>query len=171
VRIYVITLVIKGLQFYCYVARLLLHTLNNYALSSGYINWFHGYLTNRESCVRFPVLFSSPFVVLSGVPQGSVLGPLLFNISVDDLWEVTNYSSLQFADDLKVYRAIEASNYCFLLQSYIERVHEWCSTNLMKSNLSKIRVISVSRCVLAANLVCKFVDKFSNSCLSLTSLV
>jgi hypothetical protein len=82
-------------------------TFNNYGLSSGYINWFHSYLTNRESCVRFSGLFSSPFVVLSGVPQGSVLGPLVFNIFINDLCEVINHSScLLFADDLKVYRAI-----------------------------------------------------------------
>jgi hypothetical protein len=57
-----------------------------------------------------------------------------------------NHSScLLFADDLKVYRAIKSPNDCFLLQSDIERVHERCSANVMKPNLSKIRVISFSR--------------------------
>jgi hypothetical protein len=56
-----------------------------------------------------------------------------------------------FADDLKVYRAIKSSNDCFLLQSDTERVHEWCSANLMKPNLSKIRVISFSRKTTALN--------------------
>jgi hypothetical protein len=104
---------------------LLLHKLKNYGPSSGYINWFHCYLTNRESYVRFSGLFSSPFVVLSGLTQGSVLWPLLFNICINDLCEVINHSScLLFADDLKVYRAIKSPNDCFLLQSDIERVHE-----------------------------------------------
>jgi hypothetical protein len=44
---------------------LLLQKLNNYGLSSGYINWFHSNLTNRTSFVRFSGLFSSPFAVLS----------------------------------------------------------------------------------------------------------
>jgi hypothetical protein len=117
-----------------------------YGLSSGYINWFHNYLTNRESCVCLSGLFSSPLVVLSGVPQGSVLGPLLFNSFINDLCNVISHSScLLFADDLKVCRAIKSPNDCFLLQSDIERVHEWCSANLIKPNLSKIRVISFSR--------------------------
>jgi hypothetical protein len=91
-------------------------------------------------------LFSSPFFVLSGVPQGSVLGPLLFNIFTNDLPEVINHSScLLFADDLKVYRGIKSPNDCFLLQLDVERVQEWCSANLIKPNLSKTRVISFSR--------------------------
>jgi hypothetical protein len=112
----------------------------------GYINWFHGYLTKRESCVLFTGIFPSPFLVVSSVPQGSVSEPLLFNIFINDLCEIINHSScLLLADDLKVYRAIKSPNDCFLLQSDIERVHEWFSANLMKPNLNKIRVISFSR--------------------------
>ncbi|PNF19791.1 hypothetical protein B7P43_G14658 [Cryptotermes secundus] len=125
---------------------LLLYKLNNYGLSSGYVNWLRSYLTDRESCVRFLGLFSTPFIVLSGVPQGSVLGPLLFNIFINDLPEVINHSScLLFADDFKVYRAIKTLNDCLFLQSDIERVQDWCSVNLMKPNLSKTNVISFSR--------------------------
>jgi hypothetical protein len=93
----------------------------------------------------FQAYFFSPFVVLSGVPQGSVLGPLIFYIFINDLCDVINHCSCSlFADDLKVYRAIKSPNDCFLLQSDIKRVHKWCSANLMKPNLSKIRVISFS---------------------------
>jgi hypothetical protein len=120
---------------------LLLHKLNNYGLSSGYVNWLHSYLISRESCVCLSGLISS--FVLSGVPQGSVLGSLLFNNFINDLPEVINHSScLLFADDLKVYRANKSPKYCFLLQSDIERVRESCSANVMKPNLSKTRVMS-----------------------------
>jgi hypothetical protein len=71
---------------------LLLQKLNAFGLSGGYVNRFCSYLTNRQSQVRISGILSLPFVVLSVVPQGSVLGPLLFNIFMNDLCDVINYS-------------------------------------------------------------------------------
>jgi hypothetical protein len=71
---------------------LLLQKLNAFRLSGGYVNWFCSYSTNRQSQVHVSGILSSPFVVLSGIPQGSVLGPLLFNIFMNDLCDVINYS-------------------------------------------------------------------------------
>jgi hypothetical protein len=56
---------------------LLLDKLHNFGLSSFYIKWFQSYLLNRSSFVPILGKFSSPFSVMSGVPQGSTLGPLL----------------------------------------------------------------------------------------------
>jgi hypothetical protein len=87
---------------------LLLNKLNQFRQSSSYVKWFQSYLLNISSFVRILGKVSSPFSVLSGAPQGSTLGPLLFNIFVNDLSAIIkHYTFLLFADDLKIYRNIK----------------------------------------------------------------
>jgi hypothetical protein len=63
---------------------LLLHKLTDYGLSASYVNWFHSYVTDRLSHVRYSGALMSPFEVLSRVQQRSVLGLLLFNVFIND---------------------------------------------------------------------------------------
>jgi hypothetical protein len=89
---------------------------------------------------------SSPSALQSGVPQGSALGPLLFNIFINVLCDVINNSKwLIFADDLKVYQAINSPDEYLFLQIDIYCVHDWFSANFMEFNFSRIRVISFTR--------------------------
>jgi hypothetical protein len=84
--------------------------------------------------------------MLSGVPQGPVLGPLLFNIFINDLCNVINYSRyLLFADDIKIFCVIKSPNDWKLLQSDIDSVQGWCIANFMKLSISNTRVITFSR--------------------------
>jgi hypothetical protein len=99
---------------------LLLRKLNDCGLSAGYVSWFRSYLTNRTSYVRYCGAHSSSYEVLSGVPQGSVLGPLLFNIFINDLCGVVKYSNcLLFADEIKIFPEIKSPHDSFLLHSDI----------------------------------------------------
>jgi hypothetical protein len=90
-----------------HVSHSLLHKLSASGLSGGYVNWFRSYLSNWKSQVRVSGVLSLPFEVLSGVPQGSVLGPLLFNAFINDICDAVAHSKyLLFADDIKIYQAV-----------------------------------------------------------------
>ena len=85
---------------------------------------------------------SDLFIVTSGVPQGSHLGPLLFNIFIDDLPFVLNFCNcLLFADDLKLFRKIRDPSYCQLLQLDLDSISDWCSNNLLTLNIKLKSVI------------------------------
>jgi hypothetical protein len=70
---------------------ILLHIFRAHGFSVGYLNWFHSYLSNRQSSVRISDALSLPFEVLSGVPQEYVSGPLLFNISINDFLNIIKH--------------------------------------------------------------------------------
>jgi hypothetical protein len=57
---------------------ILLQKLRNFGLSSRFVDWFHSYLDNRHSSVRISVMLLFSYLLESGVPQGSTLGPLIF---------------------------------------------------------------------------------------------
>jgi hypothetical protein len=115
------------------------HTLLLYKLNS----WFQSYLSSRNSSFRILGKFLSSFSVLLGIPQGSTLGPLLFNIYINDICTEIRYSNfLLFAEDLKLYHAIKSAEDCKCLQADIHLVKERCFGNCIKLNTQKTNVIS-----------------------------
>ena len=89
----------------------LLFKLSTYGISGELHNWFRAYLSNRVHSVCIDGVLSNTLSVLSGVPQGSILGPLLFLIYVNDLPSVLNSSSMfLFADDSKISRPISSTS-------------------------------------------------------------
>lgn len=68
----------------------------------------------------------------SGVPQGSVLGPLLFNVFINDLGKSLRNAYLLFADDLKIYAKILSLADVIELQNDLDRLSQWCVTNRLR---------------------------------------
>lgn len=100
-------------------------------------------LSNRSQRVRVGSELSSVYYLRAGVPQGSVLSPLLFNIYVNDLVSVTSgCKCYQYADDtLLISRHVNFDSACNNLQTNASRVVDWYSSNLLKINPGKTKLI------------------------------
>jgi len=109
------------------------------------IKWIAAFLLGRKMRVKVRMEFSDWVLVLSGVPQGSVLGPLLFLVFINDLpqW-IKNSMLLLFADDTKVYRKISENNDEILLQSDLDSLVSWTKEWCLKFNVDKCKVMRVA---------------------------
>ena len=88
----------------CVPRNLLIAKLEAYRLKKNALKLVYSYLTNRTQRVEIGSSYSSPKNILIGVPQGSVLGPLLFNIFITDLFYMDLESEISnFADDTAIY--------------------------------------------------------------------
>jgi len=125
----------------------LLGKIRMYGLNDQLITWISDFLHDRLFTVRINGSCSSERNVMSGVPQGSVLGPLLFVIFINDLPEVcSNLSHLfLFADDAKIYKVISCKDDCELLNNSCQLVYEWSTQWGMNINVDKCKVLSVAK--------------------------
>ena len=104
--------------------------------------WIQNFLTNRSQSVVVAGYKSDPSPVLSGVPQGSVLGPLLFLILIGDIDRniVESFIS-SFADDTRVGNGIENNNDIINLQTSLNEIYEWALINNMEFNSDKFEYL------------------------------
>lgn len=124
---------------------ILLHKLDLNGLSNDLLQFFKSYLSGRTQFVQYNGFKSHEITVESGVPQGSVLGPLFFNIFVNDINENLDCNSLLYADDMKLFANIRNSNDCLRLQSNLNRLNTWCMNNGLLLNAVKCNVLTFTK--------------------------
>ena len=120
---------------------LLLVKLKAYGLGPEICNWIDAFLSNRKQRVVIGKYSSNWLNVLSGVPQGSVLGPLLFLVYINDLPSLAHHFCKLFADDTKLIAVIKDSHGYFLLQDDIYSLVEWSHKWKMSFNEEKCKVM------------------------------
>ena len=107
--------------------------------------WFRNNLSNRHHFVSFGGASSESLAVASGIPQGSVLGPLLFLVYINELPEVISHFSIYlFADDSKLVKSIRSMVDSTLLQKDINSLEQWCRTWNLSLNIKKCAALCFS---------------------------
>ena len=123
----------------------LLFKLYKYGITEKVLNWIESFLSQRLQKVKVRGVFSKTCIVLSGVPQGSVLGPLLFLLFINDLPLYIRSKSKIFADDTKIYRGITSDDDVNVLQEDLNNINQWCKTWGMLFNTSKCHVLHIGK--------------------------
>jgi len=133
--------------FDCVVHSKLLAKLASYGISGNLLLWIQSFLSGRSQAVKVGKHMSSFSDVLSGVPQGSVLGPLLFLLFINDITDIfgKNLTVKLYADDVKIYSVVDHPGNAAKLQQGLEDLSDWCSKWQMKINVKKCSVLSVGR--------------------------
>lgn len=116
----------------------LLFKLHTMGISGCLLSRFKCYLSNRLHRVKLDSYCSGDLPVTSGVPQGSILGPILFLVYINDLFSaITSANLFLFADDSQCFRQIKSITDSSLLQSNLDAITDWSVKWNMKYNVSK----------------------------------
>ena len=129
----------------------LVQVLENYGVPDPVLRWIRCFLNNRSQRVMVNGKASEWYGVLSGIPQGSVLGPILFVIYINSLPEVVKSSEVfLFADDTKVFKEVQEERDCDQLQQDLEAMYKWTEKSLLKFHPEKCAVMRIGTSELEA---------------------
>ena len=120
----------------------LISKLSSLCIDSLTLSWIRNFLSSRQQFTVVNDTSSNICNVMSGVPQGSVLGPLLFLIYINDLPANLSSTVRLFADDCVIYRKIQSIDDHFTLQNDLNLTYRWCEAWQMSLNASKCKLIS-----------------------------
>ena len=121
--------------------KLLIAKLENYGIKGINLLWFKSYLENCKQCLQYGISSTSYKSIICGLPQGLILGPLLFLIYINDLHEVSNIlNSIMFADDANLFYSHQNINDLFsTANSELESINQWFRANKLSLNTEKTK--------------------------------
>ena len=125
--------------------RRLLGKMEAYGISGSLLEWIKDYLHGRTQTVLVNGEKSDTAPVISGIPQGTCLGPLLFVIYINDLLDDIDSDGFLFADDTKIFRKITSPNDSEILQSDINKLENWSKKWLLNFHPNKCHVLSMGK--------------------------
>ena len=126
---------------------LLLKKLRNIGINGKLGAWIGHFLLKRRQRVKVNGILSDIIEVMSGVPQGSILGPLLFLIYINNLYSVVKNSNVSiYADDTKLSKHVSNYSDHTDLQLDLNAVYDWSKNNCMSFNTEKLELIRFTSC-------------------------
>ena len=140
------TLMDLSKAFDCLPHDLLVAKLEAYGLDSKALKLMLSYLSGRKQCVKIRNSFSLLKLILSGVPQGSILGPILFNIFMNDIFFLLGSDLHNFADDNTVTAVVETiQGLINSLEVKTRNAIKWMKDNDMIANPDKFKAIMLTK--------------------------
>ena len=121
--------------------RRLIYKMRRYGITGNVLRWVENFLQDRVQKVNVNGVYSKERKVTSGVPQGSVLGALLFVIYINDMPENITSEIYLFADDTKFFRAINSLQDCWSMQKDLNLLELWSKKWLLKFHPDKCVVL------------------------------
>ena len=126
---------------------ILLAKLRRIEISSSALAWFSSYLSSRKQVVRVGNAVSEQLELSYGVPQASILGPMLFTLYVNDLLSIPNHcQSMGYIDDTKLILALppnQTTNAVSMLNDDLGEITKWCCRNSLLLNLDKTKLLVI----------------------------
>ena len=123
----------------------LLAKLEAYGITGNTLGWIRNFLLERRQRVVVNGKLSAWALILSGIPQGSVLGPILFVIFINDLPDVVTSMVKIFADDTKLFHSVHSPQHRIQLQNDLDNLVEWSRKWQLGFNEAKCKVIHLGK--------------------------
>lgn len=125
--------------------RRLCKKLAGYGIKGQLLKWITSFLNGRKQLVKVNEAKSTTDAVVSGIPQGSVLGPLLFVLYINDLPDKVISSILLFADDTKIFKEVDSITDSLIIQKDIEELEKWSTDWLLQFHPDKCHVLTIGK--------------------------